>query len=171
MATTRCSEDGSRAILMRKVVLQLLLLLAVGAANALSLAAQTPARQVLESARTLNCTFSLLATGTWTDADPRAEVKPAKLSIRFDSIDLQDGTAKVAGMLGPSYAIAKMAEGALHLLVIDNAGPLYVTTVFDRETKGGRLRAVHTRHEYTDVSLPGFTSRPEQYYGECEVGK
>ena len=23
--------------------------------------------------------------------------------------------------------------------------------------------------EYTDVSLPGFTSRPEQYYGDCEV--
>jgi len=32
---------------------------------------------------------------------------------------------------------------------------------------GGKLRAVHTRHEYTEVSLPGFTSRPEQYYGDC----
>ena len=31
----------------------------------------------------------------------------------------------------------------------------------------GKLRAVHTRHEYTEVSLPGFTSRPEQYYGDC----
>jgi len=28
---------------------------------------------------------------------------------------------------------------------------------------------VHTRHEYTEVRLPGFTSRPEQYYGECEI--
>ena len=66
--------------------------------------------------------------------------------------------------------MARLTEGTLHLMTIDNAGPLYVTTVFDKETPGGKLKAVHTRHEYTDVSLPGFTSRPEQYYGECEVG-
>ena len=30
--------------------------------------------------------------------------------------------------------------------------------------------AVHTRHEYTDVLLIGFTSRPEQYYGDCAIG-
>jgi hypothetical protein len=28
---------------------------------------------------------------------------------------------------------------------------------------------MHSRHEYTDVSLPGYTSSPEQYYGECEI--
>ena len=33
----------------------------------------------------------------------------------------------------------------------------------------GRWLAVHTRHEYTDVSLPGYTSRPEQYYGSCAI--
>ncbi len=33
----------------------------------------------------------------------------------------------------------------------------------------GKLKAVHTRHEYTEVSLPGYTSRPEQYYGECDA--
>jgi hypothetical protein len=134
------------------------------------LAAQAPARRALEGAKTLNCTFPLYATGTWTNAEPQAEVKTAKLAIRFDAIDLQDGTARMTGLLGPSYAIVRLTEGSLHLLTIDNAGPLYVTTVFDRETHDGKLRAVHTRHEYTDVSLPGFTSRPEQYYGECEVG-
>jgi hypothetical protein len=49
------------------------------------------------------------------------------------------------------------------------AGPLYTTTVIARETKDGRLMAVHTRHEYTDISLPGFTSRPEMYVGDCRV--
>ena len=29
----------------------------------------------------------------------------------------------------------------------------------------------HTRHEYTDIGLTGHTSRREQYYGECEVGR
>jgi hypothetical protein len=48
-------------------------------------------------------------------------------------------------------------------------GPLYTTTFIDRETQDGKLMAVHTRHEYTDVRLAGFTSRPEQYYGECAV--
>jgi hypothetical protein len=29
--------------------------------------------------------------------------------------------------------------------------------------------AVHTRHEYTDTRLVGFTSRPELYIGDCAV--
>ena len=48
-------------------------------------------------------------------------------------------------------------------------GPLYVTTVIARPAGGGKWLAVHTRHEYTDVSLPGYTSRPEQYYGSCTL--
>jgi hypothetical protein len=47
-------------------------------------------------------------------------------------------------------------------------GPLYTTTVFDKDTDG-RLKAVHSRHEYFAVPLAGATSSPEQYYGECEV--
>jgi hypothetical protein len=31
--------------------------------------------------------------------------------------------------------------------------------------------AVHTRHEYTDISLPGFTSRPEMYIGDCAAAQ
>ena len=48
-------------------------------------------------------------------------------------------------------------------------GPVYVTTIFPEETRNASLQAVHTRHEFTKVSLPGFTSRPEQYVGECVV--
>jgi hypothetical protein len=50
-------------------------------------------------------------------------------------------------------------------------GVLRITTVFDKQNSPGKFKAVHARHEYTDVSLPGFTSRPEQYYGECELGR
>jgi hypothetical protein len=132
--------------------------------------AQGPARKRLETAKSLSCVFPTFATGTWNNDGPRAEVKAAKLSLRVEAIDTQDGTAQIVGILGPAYAVARLTEGTLHLMTIDNAGPLYVTTVFDKETPGGKLKAVHTRHEYTDVSLPGFTSRPEQYYGECEIG-
>jgi hypothetical protein len=133
--------------------------------------AQGPVRRRLETAKSLTCVFPVYATGTWSNDEPRAEVKASKLSLRVEAIDTQDGTAQIVGILGPSYAVARMTEGTLHLMTIDNGGPLYVTTVFDKETPGGKLKAVHTRHEYTDVSLPGFTSRPEQYYGECEIGK
>ena len=49
------------------------------------------------------------------------------------------------------------------------SGPLYITTVFELETPGRKLKAVHSRHELFAISLPGSTSSPEQYYGECEV--
>jgi uncharacterized protein YjbI with pentapeptide repeats len=47
---------------------------------------------------------------------------------------------------------------------------LHTTTVLAREARDGRLLAVHTRHEYTDVRLPGFTSRPEMYIRDCAAG-
>ena len=61
--------------------------------------------------------------------------------------------------------------GTLHLVQAFREGPLYVTTIFPKETRGARLQAVHTRHEYTLISMPGYTSRPEQYVGECELGR
>ncbi|MBM3778060.1 MAG: hypothetical protein FJW23_07445 [Acidimicrobiia bacterium] len=59
----------------------------------------------------------------------------------------------------------------MHLLAIDNSGPVYLTTVFDSPGRPGRYKAAHSRHEFTPVSLPGFTSRPEQYVGDCELVK
>ena len=56
-------------------------------------------------------------------------------------------------------------------LAVDNAGPLYITTVFDSETQKGKLKAVYTHHEYADVSPLGSNVRPEQYYGACEAGQ
>ena len=72
---------------------------------------------------------------------------------------------------GSSFIVVRHANEYLHLMQSHSAGPLYTTTVFARETKEGRMMAVHTRHEYTDVRLPGFTSRPEMYVGECALGQ
>jgi hypothetical protein len=124
----------------------------------------------LASVKTLKCTFPAMATGTWTKGAAEGALKPAKLSVGFDSIDTEDGTARVIGDFGPSEIIVRLANGTLHFLQSFRDGPLYVTTVFPKETRPGWLQAAHSRHEYTEVILPGFTSRPEQYYGECEVG-
>jgi hypothetical protein len=132
--------------------------------------AQTSTQQALGSATDLKCVFSLYATGTWRENTPEAEVKTAKLVLEFNSIDTQDGTAIAKGG-GPPHIVVRMSRGYLHLLQIASEGPVYLTTVFDQENPGRKFKAVHTRHEYTQVSLPGFTSRPEQYYGECEMLK
>ena len=63
----------------------------------------------------------------------------------------------------------QLQGGYLHFMQVGLNGFLYTTTVFDKVSKPGRLRAVHTRHEYTEINLPGYTSRPQQYYGDCEV--
>lgn len=122
----------------------------------------------LRDVRHLTCTFSLRATGSWTDGAPNATVDEPDLSFEFASIDTQEATAEVIGPFGPSHIITRATGDYLHFVQMFGAGPLYTTTIVNRETTGGKFMAVHTRHEYTDVSLIGFTSRPEQYYGECE---
>jgi hypothetical protein len=123
----------------------------------------------LAAARKVTCIFPLYAVGTWTNGEPSAELKKASLSVSFDEIDTDDGTARANGPYGPIHIIAKLSIWSLHLLEMSGEGVLRVTTVFDKESRPGKYKAVHTRHEYTDVSLPGFTSRPEQYYGECQL--
>lgn len=117
----------------------------------------------------LTCTFTQSATGTWTGGVASSSTRPAQLSVGFNSIDTQDGTAEAVGDSGKSHITVRVVGSYLHLMQMDPYGALYVTTVMDTETRAGKLQAVHTRHEYTAVSLPGLTSRPEQYYGECEI--
>ena len=117
----------------------------------------------------MKCMFPVLATGTWVKGDAQAAIKPTKLAIGFNAINTEDGTAEAVGGLGKASITVRLVGNYLNLMQMDAYGALYVTTVFAAETRPGRLQAVHTRHEYTPVSVPGFTSRPEQYYGDCEV--
>jgi hypothetical protein len=63
----------------------------------------------------------------------------------------------------------RYSNGYLHFIQLFLDGKLFVTTVLEEKTASGKLKAMHSCHEHTDVSLPGFTSSPEQYLGECEV--
>ena len=132
--------------------------------------AQPRSQVSLASVTSLHCRFPLYATGTWADGEPQANVKPAELSFSFEAIDADLGVADAIGLFGPSHVVAQLSEAGLHFLQIGRTGPLYVTTVFAARSREDQLMAVHTRHEYTPASVPGFTSRPEQYYGECEAG-
>jgi hypothetical protein len=123
----------------------------------------------LADAKSLRCTFSLNTAGTWKkNGEPEAAAKPASLILVFESIDTDDGTAKLRSGTMTSDIIARSSPGYLHFIQ-SFRGPLYTTTVFDQETAAGKLKAVHSRHESFSVPLPGATSSPEQYYGECEI--
>lgn len=142
-----------------------------------TLHAQAPGQNSLADVKALKCAFTLMAVGTWDKDVPSAEVTPAKLSMQFDAIDTQDGTANVvdvsAAAAGAPHITVRLLNDNLHFLAMNSSGSVYLTTVFaDRESRaGGKFKAVHTRHEFTQVRLTGWTSRPEQYYGQCEVAK
>ena len=136
-----------------------------------TLSAQAPNKppDALAKATALKCTFSAMATGDWKGGAGEAAVKPATLSVGFSAIDTQDGTAEAVGDSGKSHITVRLLGNYLHFMQMDPYGALYVTTIFNKETKPGRLQAAHSRHEYIPVVAPGLTSRPEQYYGDCEV--
>lgn len=131
--------------------------------------AQSAAADKLASAKAVECAFSVYATVVWKSGAADATLKPSKLSFGFDSINTDEGTARVVGKFGPSDIIVRFSSGVLHFIQSFREGPLYATTIFPMEMPGGRLQAVHTRHENTLIALPGFTSKPEQYYGDCGI--
>jgi hypothetical protein len=138
--------------------------------------AQAPAPVALADVQRLKCAFTHKALGTWQkDLAPAVEILPAKLSMVFDAIDTQDGTANVIDVTAPDagapHITVRLLANNLHLLAMNISGSVYLTTVFaDRDSRAGQsFKAVHTRHEFTPTRLTGWTSRPEQYYGLCEV--
>jgi hypothetical protein len=131
--------------------------------------ARVAAQGKLAAAKSIRCTFPILATGSWKDGKPEGAVKPANLVLEFESINTDEGSAQLNGGYGTYDIIVRLAGAHLHFIQAYRDGPLYSTTVFDKESSNGKLKAVHSRHEYYDTALPGFTSSPEQYYGECEV--
>lgn len=124
-------------------------------------------QQRLAKTTELNCTFSSKATGTWADQGPTAEVAGAQIKVAFKNVNVDEGTADAEGAFGTSYIVVRYSGDYLHLVQMHLSGPLYTTTVLAKPAKDGRLLAIHTRHEYTDIRLPGFTSRPEMYLGDC----
>jgi hypothetical protein len=128
------------------------------------------AQSKLASARALRCTFHVSAVGGWkSDGSAGAALRTPTLILIFESIDADEGTAKMRSGAMLSDIALKVSGGYMHFMQSFRTGPLYTTTVFDKETSGGKFKAVHSRHEYFTIPVPGATSSPEQYYGECEI--
>ena len=123
----------------------------------------------LEAATRLECSFTTMVTGDWAEGASTAEVTDSDFDTVFFDINVDEGTAEAEGRFGESYIVVRYSNGYLHFMQSLFSGPLYVTTVIAREGAENRFLAVHTRHEFTPTRLPGFTSRPEMYVGDCGV--
>ena len=124
----------------------------------------------LATVKALKCRFPVATTGTWKAGEPIAQTRTQELLIQVSAIDVQDGTAEVTGTAGRSYVSAVLSGWSLYF--VENAvGQLNVTTVFAQETAPRKLKAVHSRHGYLQMSVGRFISEPSvsQNYGECEI--
>ena len=146
------------------LTISVLLLLASQSASG-----QDAAKKTLANAKSIKCTFPIMAVGNWGREKPEARIQTSNLVLQFDAVNADEGTAELQGSFGKYDIVVRYAGGYLHFIQSFLDGQLYVTTVLDKKTAGGKLKAMHSRHEHTDVSLPGYTSSPEQYYGECEI--
>lgn len=162
--TTTGSVNGSIAAALTAAGLALLAY--PGAAFSQSTSAL---QRQLEAATRIECTFTAMATGTWEQDEAGASVQPATLEAAFFDINVSEGTAEAESRFGASFIVVRYAHGYLHFMQMSDAGPLYLTTVLAQASKDGRMKAVQTRHEYSPTILPGFTSRPEMYIGDCAV--
>ena len=116
----------------------------------------------------LRCTFKQGAVGAWgKDGAASAATRPTTLVMRLEGIDVDSGSAQVRTGSMTSEITAKQTGSTLHFMQTFRGGALYTTTVFD--TGGATFKAVHSRHEYFTVPVPGATSSPEQYYGDCQA--
>src|SRR5947209_5447777 len=137
--------------------------------------AQTTDKNPLAKVKSLKCRFSIYASGSWSKAqEPQAQVRqPEQLSLEIDEIDTDSGSGRVTGTAGPADVTALLTLSSLHFMERSVTGTLNITTVFAGDPDAKTFRAVHARHDYLPMSLPGFQSEPSvsQHYGICEVTK
>jgi hypothetical protein len=137
--------------------------------------AQTTDRNPLAQVKSLKCRFSIYASGSWTKTqEPQAQVRqPEMLSLEIDEIDTDSGSGRVTGTAGPADVTALLTISSLHFMERSVTGTLNVTTVFSGEAGAKTFRAVHARHDYLPMNLPGYQSEPSvsQHYGICEMTK
>jgi hypothetical protein len=123
----------------------------------------------LAAAKRIECSFAVLATGTWDKNVPAVAVTPSELKAAFFDINIDEGTAEAESEYGASFISVRYTAGYLHIMQMSDAGPLYLTTVIARAAGEGKYLAVHSRLEYSPTIIPGFTSRPEMYVGSCSI--
>ena len=137
-------------------------------------AGQSTDKNPLAQVKSLKCTFPVYSVGAWKGGEPQAQIKQAdQFTLIIDDIDTDSGSGRVTGTAGPVEVTALLTVSSLHFMERSVTGTLNVTTIFVSESGARTFRAVHSRHDYLPMSIPGFTSEPTvtQNYGTCEAGQ
>jgi hypothetical protein len=147
----------------------LVLLMACSCLPAGSARAQDLTQARFTSVRRLQCVFTAAAGGVWQGGTaavrPRSEVL---LRLDIDAIDAQDGTATMRDVPeSAAHLVAQFSGWTLHVIQTDGTGGLSVTSVFARESRDGKLKAVHSRANYLPGGTPDVEPSAQQFYGEC----
>jgi len=150
---------------MKRIALLLLLL-------SMPVSAQGPAEppNPLTTVKRLKCRFPQAASAAWKSGDPQIQMKTQELLFDITAIDVQDGTAEYIGTAGRAFVTAVLSGWSLYF-VENSVGQLNVTTVFAQEAAPKRLKAVHSRHGYLQMTVGRYIAEPSvsQNYGDCEI--
>ena len=152
----------------RKRALGVAMMLATAAAVAGAQTADPP--NPLKTVKALKCRFPVAVSGTWKSGEAVATPRTQELLITVTEIDVSDGTAEVTGTAGKAFVSAVLSGWSLYF--VENAvGQLNVTTVFAQEASAKRLKAVHSRHGYLQMTVGRYIAEPSvsQNYGDCEI--
>jgi hypothetical protein len=154
----------------RKATAALALLLVVTAATVSGGQAEPP--NPLTTVKRLKCRFPTASAAAWKGGDPQVQLKTQELLFEITNIDVQDGTAEYQGTAGRSFVTAVLSGWSLYF-VENSVGQLNVTTVFAQEASPKRLKAVHSRHGYLQMTVGKFIAEPSvsQNYGDCEIAE
>jgi hypothetical protein len=136
--------------------------------------AQSTDKNPLASVKSFKCSFPVYAVGAWKTGEPQAQIKQAdQFTLTIDDIDTDSGSGRVTGTAGPVEVTALLTVSSLHFMERSVTGTLNITTIFVSDGGVKKFRAVHSRHDYLPMSIPGFTSEPTvtQNYGTCEAGQ
>ena len=127
---------------------------------------------ILTSVKALKCRFPVASFAAWKDTVPQVQQRNQELLFEIKDIDAQDGTAEFQGTAGRAFVSAVLSGWSLYF-VESAVGQLNVTTVFAQETSPKKLKAVHSRHGYLQMSIGKFVAEPSvsQSYGECEIAQ
>ena len=151
-----------------------LAVLAVVAGSAISAGGHPQAEppNPLTTVKRLKCRFPTASAAAWKSGDPQVQIKTQELLFEITNIDVQDGTAEYLGTAGRSFVTAVLSGWSLYF-VENSVGQLNVTTVFAQEASPKRLKAVHSRHGYLQMTVGKFIAEPSvsQNYGECEIAE
>jgi len=119
----------------------------------------------LLDAKCLKCSFKEGVSTSWHDKGVKVESDQLKGDTIFDSIDINQGKARIVGNQGASDVILIGSPAGITFIESTGFGNMAFTTVFPFYKPGtNEFCAVMSRHMNLMTE-----ALPSQYYGTCKV--